>query len=133
MIFKDKKGIGVGQVFIFIIAAITFALILIFGYKAITGFIQSGEEVAFVQFKTGLESSVKKIYTEFGSVRRESFTLPSQYKQVCFVDLEKDYDDSLCQYDQVACTAWKNNTGYQNADENVFLQPSAPVKIKVYS
>ena len=118
--------------FVFIIAALTFSLIMIFGYKAINSFIESGEDVAFVQFKTQLESSIKKIYTEFGSVRRESFTLPSQYRQICFVDLEKEYDDSLCQQNQVACTAWKNNPGYENADENVFLQPSAPVKIKVY-
>jgi len=60
-----KKGIGVGQVFIFIVAALSFALILIFGYRAIAGFLNSGEEVAFVQFKTSLESSIKKIYTEF--------------------------------------------------------------------
>ena len=60
--FADKKGLGVGQVFIFIVAALTFALILMFGYRAIAGFLKSGEDVAFVQFKTGLESSVKKIY-----------------------------------------------------------------------
>ena len=44
----DKKGIGVGQVFVFIVAALSFALILIFGYKAISGFLKSGEDVAFV-------------------------------------------------------------------------------------
>src|SRR3989338_2314117 len=107
MVFRDKKGIGVGQVFIFIIAAITFALILIFGYKAITGFIQSGESVAFVQFKTGLESSVKKIYTEFGSVRVERYSTPLGYSQICFVDLDKPYDADLCSFDQVACSVWQ--------------------------
>jgi len=44
----NKKGLAIGQVFIFIVAAITFALIMIFGYKAISGFISSGEEVEFV-------------------------------------------------------------------------------------
>ncbi|MDP3698166.1 MAG: hypothetical protein Q8R47_01125 [Nanoarchaeota archaeon] len=136
MAFRDKRGIGVGQVFIFIVAAITFALILIFGYRAITGFLKSGEDVAFVQFKTGLESSVKKIYTEFGSVRVERYSAPLTYSQICFVDLDKPYDQDLCNFDQVACSVWKETAaagrGYEGVDENVFLTPPAPVKIKVY-
>lgn len=136
MVFRDKRGIGVGQVFIFIIAAISFALILIFGYKAITGFLKSGEDVAFVQFKTGLESSVKKIYTEFGSVRVEKYSTPLAYNQICFVDMDKPYDPDLCNFDQIACSVWQGTseagTGYEGVDENVFLTPPAPVKIKVY-
>lgn len=146
--FADKKGLGIGQVFVFIVAAITFAFIMIFGYRAISGFLQSGEEVAFVQFKTGLESSIKKLYTEYGSVRVETFTTPAKYRQICFVDMDADKEDKeieeLCALDQVACSVWKDAqeirtdengkqmAGYDVVDENVFLKPSAPVKIKVY-
>ena len=136
MVMMDKKGLGVGQVFIFIVAALTFALILIFGYRAIAGFLKSGEDVAFVQFKTGLENSVKKIYTEFGSVRVERYITPTLYSQICFVDLNQVYDPDLCNFDQVACSVWKQSSdsgkGYEGADENVFLTPPAPVKMKVY-
>lgn len=139
MSFRGKKGIGVGQVFIFIVAAITFALILIFGYKAITGFLKSGEDVAFVQFKTGLESSIKKIYTEFGSVRVERYSTPLTYSQICFVDLDAEFDKSLCDLDQHACTVWELSqnppsgvTRHDFAEQNVFLTPPAPVPIKVY-
>lgn len=136
MFFKGKKGLGIGQVFVFIVAAITFALIMIFGYKAITGFLQSGEEVAFVQFKTNLESSVKQIYTEYGSVRVKEFTTPTNYYQICFVDMDHNPSDKeleeLCQYSQAACTVWETSSGYDSVDENVFLKPTAPVKIKVY-
>lgn len=136
MAFKDKKGVGVGQVFIFIIAALTFALILMFGYRAISGFLKSGEDVAFVQFKTGLESDVKKIYTEFGSVRVEKYSTPVTYSQICFVNLDMPYDPELCPFDQIACSVWEEASsakrGYDGADENVFLTPPAPVKIKIY-
>lgn len=132
MVLAGKKGLGIGQVFVFIVAALTFVFILIFGYRAITGFLHSGEEVAFVQFKTALESSIKKLYTEFGSVRVETFATPTTYTQICFVDLNEEYDAELCQYDQVACSVWKNAAGYDSADENVFLTPPAPVKMKVY-
>ena len=133
---RGKKGLGVGQVFIFIVAALTFSLILIFGYRAITGFLKSGEDVAFVQFKTGLESDVKRIYTEFGSVRVEAYTTPLHYSQICFVDMDQPYDPDLCAFDQIACSVWQGTseagTGYEGIDENVFLTPPAPVKLKVY-
>lgn len=136
MTFRGKRGIGVGQVFIFIVAALTFALILMFGYRAITGFLKSGEDVAFVQFKTGLESSVKKIYTEFGSVRVERYSTPLTYTQICFVDLDTPYDPVLCTFDQYGCSVWQiafdSGKGYGGVEENVFLTPPAPVPIKVY-
>ncbi|MEK6969882.1 MAG: hypothetical protein AABW48_05635 [Nanoarchaeota archaeon] len=127
----NKKGLGVGEVFVFIVAALTFALIMIFGYKAITDFLQSGENVAFVQFKTNLESSVKRIYTEYGSVRVEHFTLPAKYSQICFVDLDAPYDSELCKKDLGACNIWEASSGYDSVGENVFLKPVAP-KIKVH-
>ncbi|PIZ51458.1 hypothetical protein COY27_03645 [Candidatus Woesearchaeota archaeon CG_4_10_14_0_2_um_filter_33_13] len=131
----NKRGMGVGQVFVFIIAGITFALIMIFGYQSITQFTKSGEDVEFVQFKTSLETSVKKIYTEFGSVRIERYSLPQKYEQICFVDLDSEYDPDLCKKDQIACSVWKTakeEGGYNAVDENVFIQPIAPVPLKVY-
>lgn len=139
-----KRGIAIGQVFVYITAAITFALIMIFGYKAVQDFLQSGEQVAFVQFKTSLESSIKKIYTEYGSVRVERFTLPAEFSQICFVDMDAEYNKALCQYDQVACSVWEDASsltgpdnekgGYDAVDENIFLQPVVPniPKIKSY-
>ena len=134
-----KKAMGVGQVFIFIIAGITFALIMIFGYKAINDFIIKGETVEFVQFKTDLEGSVQKIFSEYGALRIESFRVPSKYEKVCFVDMdypEKDID-ALCEENAVACDLWEdvenNAGGYDSVDENVFLTPIAPVPIKVHS
>ena len=135
MIINGKKGMGIGQVFIFIIAAITFALIMIFGYQSITQFIKSGEDVEFVQFKTGLESSIKKIYTEFGSVRIERFILPQKYEKICFVDMNSEYDSELCNENQIACSVWKDAdqvNGYDSVTENVFLKPMAPNPIRVY-
>ncbi len=138
---RGKKGMGIGQVFIFIMAALTFALIMIFGYKAISGFLDSGEQVEFVQFKTGLEKSVKQIYTEYGSVRIKDFNLPVKFEQVCFVDMDyppaginKEMDE-LCAEDAFACDMWeqaRDKGGYGSVDANVFLKPSAGVPIKVF-
>jgi hypothetical protein len=135
----NKKGMGIGQVFIFIVAAITFALIMIFGYKTVSDFIDSGNEVAFVQFKTDLEKTVKKIYTEYGSIRIENYNIPGNFEQICFVDMDYNYDgeelQELCDFDQAACDIWeqaKKEGGYGSVDQNVFLKPQAKVPIKVY-
>lgn len=147
-LFLGKKALGVEQVFVFMIAALTFALIMIFGYKAISGFLESGEEVEFVQFKNDLELAVKTIYTEYGSVRVKEFDLPARFEQVCFVDLNyflEEHPDELqklCAKDLAACDSVKEarsgvnegrcETGYECVDQNVFLKPQATVPIKVY-
>lgn len=136
-----KKAMGIQQVFIFMVTAIVFAFIIIFGYKMVNDFLDKGEQVEFYQFKTDLENSIKRIYTEYGAVRQEEYTLPIGYEQICFVDLDADYNSGLCGYDPIACDMWATaqaanladtEKGYSAVDENVFLQPSAPVTLKVY-
>ena len=143
-----KKAQEIGQVFVFIIAIITFALIMIFGYKTITDFMHKGDEVKFYQFKMDLENSVKKIYTEYGSSRTEKFSPPSKISQVCFVDLDYGTTEltremaALCAKDQVACEAWAEakkakddgKSGYDAVNQNVFLKPliAGTQEIKVF-
>lgn len=133
--FKQKKGMAIGQVFIFMVAAITFALIMIFGYQTIAEFLDKGEKVEFTRFKTDLETNVKKIYTEYGSVRIKSFSLPGKHTQICFIDLSQK-SPSDCSFNAVACDVWKTATeqggGLSKADRNVFLKPAAEISIKVY-
>mgnify|MGYP001618121185 FL=1 len=149
-----RRGVGVAQVFIFILAAVSFSLIMIFGYKAISSFVSSGEGVQLVKFKTDLESSIKKIYTEYGSVREERYKLPSGFQQICFVNLEYS-PDSPGEKDQIITSLKKENfragvaleeaysaqkegkdssLGYEKVDENVFLAPlrEGLTQIKVY-
>ncbi len=140
----NKKGLGVEQVFIFILVVLTFGLITIFGYKSVTGFMEKGEQVQFVGFKTDLENAVKRISTDYGSVRTEDFRLPGKYSQVCFVDMgylpTEDEIEELCEFDDFACEVWRDawevnqggGDGYEKVDDNVFLDPSAPVSLKVY-
>ncbi|MBI4980007.1 hypothetical protein HZC30_00450 [Candidatus Woesearchaeota archaeon] len=150
----NKKAMGVGQVFIYIVAAISFALIMIFGYKAINSFLQSGEQVQLVQFKTDLESSIKKVYTEYGSVRVEKYRIPGNFEQICLVNMEypatPEEIDDLCKENVYACKVWEDavaaqklseadpanypKDGYDSVDENVFLTPITEglTQLKVY-
>ena len=131
----NKKGIGIGQVFIFIITGITFALIMIFGYKAITDFLHKGEVIEFTTFKNELEGGIKGIYTNYGTVRTPDFRPPVKYKQICFVNMDEEFNPLLCEYDAVACSAWEKAESYETAQENVFLKPvpSGMPAIKVFN
>lgn len=143
---SSKRGLIVGQVFIYILVMVTFALVLIFGYRAISGFLQSSEDVAFVQFKTDLENSIKRIATEFGAVRIEEYTTPLAYENICFVNM--DYENiagelsALCAEDAYACDVWQDAleaqqgavaaAGYEAVAENVFLQPQNTIPMKAF-
>ena len=132
----NKKAMGVGQVFVFIIAALSFALIMIFGYKAIGDFLPQGEKVQFYQFKTDVETSIQRIYSEYGSVRIEQFNTPGDYHQICFVDLNAPFNPEMCPFDQYGCGVWKDAGSYDRADANVFLKPLPEAEIppiKVYN
>ena len=73
---------GIAQVFVFIVAGITFAVIMIFGYSTISDFLSTGEKVQFTQFKGNLENSVKTIHSQYGSVRVKKFNIPINYQQM---------------------------------------------------
>ena len=147
-IFSQKQGVMVGQVFIYIVAGIAFALIFIFGYKAISSFLISGEQVQIVQFKNDLEGSVKKIYTEYGSVRVEKYRLPESFNQICFVNMDYADDDASSEIEELkaenpyAALVWEEalnageegKDGYGSVNENVFLSPAREglSTIKIY-
>ena len=97
------------------------------------GFQPLSEKPTFYQFKIDLETSVQRIYSEYGSVRIEQFNTPGDYQQICFVDLNAPFNVEMCRFDQYACDLWKDAGNYEGTDENIFLQPTAPVKIKVYN
>ncbi len=139
----NNKAMGIGQVFMFIVMALTFGLITIFGFKAVNDFLQKGEQVEFVSFKTDLESAVKRIESDFGSVRIEQLYPPGRFESICFVDMEYAATDEelamLCQWNELACQVWEEartaihqgDDGYSAVDENVFLKPASLVPLKV--
>lgn len=135
---SGKRGMAIAQVFIFILAALTFSLIMIFGYQAIDKFINSGKEVQMVEFENNLQNEIKKIYTESGSLRIEKFYVPGDFEKICFINLDYASDkigleaDALCAESPAACGIWKEaakaqqagKSGYDFGEENVFLEPS---------
>jgi hypothetical protein len=120
-----RKGQVAGQIFIYIIAIVVVGFILLYGYSAIKNFRERGDEVEFISLKTNIESSVKSIASDYGSVRRPDFAVPGKYTEVCFVDRNKAAaadisglcDSTKDDYEPIACEGWKTKR------YNVFLIP----------
>jgi hypothetical protein len=81
-----NKAQIIGQVFIYILAGLVFILIITYGYRAVQYFLERQEQVVMVDFRTDLETAVENVKRDFGTVRKVTLALPSQYFGVCFLD-----------------------------------------------
>ena len=90
-----KKGqMMVGQIFIYIASILIIGFLLVFGYQTLAGFKKQGEQVSYVKFRTDMQSFVKAVKNDFGTVRIRDILAPDRAKEVCFVD-SRLTDDSI--------------------------------------
>jgi len=125
-----KKSQITGEVFVYIIAAILFALIVSYGYKAINSFLHKSEQVALIDFSNNLKVAVDRIAAS-SDVEKLELLLPSKYRAVCFVDTRKHPITSSCPDSfkvkhPIAYNSWEDG-----ASQNVFLEPHASMAIDV--
>jgi len=120
---KQKKAQMIGQIFIFILAAILFVLIITYGYRAINDFLQRSEQVTLIGFKEELKSGIERIKRDYGSVRKLELQVPKRYNEVCIVD--PDCDPSLESFNPIMYNACLTGT------ENIFLVPKQETPIFV--
>ena len=129
-----RRGVA-AQTFIYILAVIVFAVIILVGYRAITGFLEKGEQVSFAAFKSDMERAVNDIYGDFGSVvvydNRNPLRLSGKFDEVCFLDLDRSgqarqsdiCDEASSEFRPLLCAVWKDANGWRPGEENVFLFP----------
>jgi len=133
------KKAQLSQVFIYIFAAVLAVSIMLYGYRMIKGFGQRTEQIGLVRFKTDLESEIRQIASDYGSVKKVELTLPSKYIKVCFIDSTITYETNpevinnseICKiepgnpnFNPLGCDAWRSGT------QNIFLVPWADFVIK---
>jgi len=123
-----KKGQMIGQVFIFILAGLVFVLILGYGYRAITTFMERGQEVQLLDFRNELDSTVNMIKRDYGSVQRIDLRVPAKTEVVCFANAKDETTQDLARLKEqypLLYTAWSTGS------ENVFLLPRSPTPLLI--
>ena len=123
-----RKGQIIGQIFIFVLAALIFVLILLYGYRAISGFLKTKEQVEVTEFKTELESKVKAIRISYGSVRRAEFVLPATYLEFCAVDpnMSPNHANMFSESHPLMYNAW-----FGDPSNTIFLRPLLETSIQL--
>ncbi len=127
---RGKKAEVPAQIMTYVLAAILFGLIMVFGYNVVVSMRMSSESVAMVKFKTQLEGDIKKMSMETGrTTRLYEYLSPGNFREVCFIDSDylegeltpdqKDnLDDSDCRDKQMLIDS--ADAGVQS---NMFLFP----------
>ena len=114
----------IGQVVMFVLAAIIFGMILLYGYQAIHSFLEKGRAVALATFYTDLAQGVDLIKRDVASVSRLELSLPAQYTEVCIAD-PIDEKGMLQAENLRMYNAWISGS------ENIFLIPPSPQPFKI--
>ncbi len=127
-----KRAQIIGQVFIYILAIVAFAAILLFGYRIIVDLDDKQCDVKAIKFKTDLESTFSEIFGSYDKVRNKlDFTLPCETTKVCFVDFDYAGSKEPCEATPQACNYLSSYASSDETDQNVFLDPPSEIKLKV--
>ena len=121
----NKKGQMAGQILIYVLAIIVFSLTLVYGYKAIKHFTDTGEEISYLQLENDIRSEVEKVQGDtMGTVKKKILQIPGNYKHVCFVEsyIPPGEDDIDTRYDII-----DNQFAAEIHDKNMFLAPPGNV------
>jgi hypothetical protein len=116
------------QVFVLILAAIVFALILVFGYSAIRDIYSQSQRVQLIDVGKKLESSVNDIALSYNSIKRLDLTgFPSQFKTFCLVTgRNPDELKGLAQQSPLIAELYQ-----PDGSQKAFLQPAAEFTVKL--
>ena len=74
------------QVFVYIMAVIIAGLIIVIGGKAIVTVLHTFHTVNIEGFKSEIQSNVRSVSREYGSVRKIEPELSATFDEVCFAD-----------------------------------------------
>ena len=110
-----KEGIISSQIFIYVLAIIIFSALLLFGYKAINEQRNKEEKIVLVQFQTRLSNDIKAYSGDYGSVKKDTYSLPSAYNELCFVDVKNADPQDIINYPVI------KDSVESEAKSNIFL------------
>jgi hypothetical protein len=113
-----KRAQVQSQIFIYMLAIIITALILIYGYNSFKKIKEQGEVTELINFQTNIKRSVDTLSYDYGSVKTKEFNVPGNFRKVCFVSLNPLPPlSALNKYPLI------KDSVASNVQKNVFLWP----------
>lgn len=78
------------QVFVYILALLIMSFILIYGYNSLTRIRETGDLALTINFKSDIKRAISSISSDYGSIKVEEISVPTGYREVCFVNLSNN-------------------------------------------
>lgn len=123
----QKKAQIIGQVMMFVLAALVFIIVLTYGYSAIKKFLETGEELNIAEFQNTFANAVENIKRDYGSTTKIDLSVPPKYTTICIADSDSTIQNDDFMNDkklQRIYHAWKTGT------QNVFFVPPSAQQLK---
>lgn len=74
------------RIFIYVLTLVVVALVLLFGYRAISAITSTGEKATLIKFKTEFTNTVEE-GSSFGRIAVRDFAISSEYTQLCLAGI----------------------------------------------
>ncbi len=105
----NKKGMDTTQILIYVVSIAVLGFILLFGFRALTTFVDSERDIVQAQFQTDFTSLVQRVSTDHGRVDFFSIRFPSHFDQICFINVhENPPDDCDTLLSALICDEWRD-------------------------
>ena len=135
-----------GQALLFVLGAIIFAMILLYGYRSISTLGEMKSQVCVIETQNTLKNQIERVTASVGTVRRMDLTLCPGFETICFVDNRmfqgSSYTDSQI---QTGPNTYKTRVDFlaenqsalmadavrRGSDQNIFLKPASETQIRV--
>jgi hypothetical protein len=121
------------QVFVYILSIIVVSLILLYGYNAIKGFKERNEQIAMIELENRLKSEISSVSADYANIARGEFTLPAEYKMICFVDYSKFGTNAINCPGLTGDSRTIVNDAVKAGTANIFLVPDGSKNFKIGS
>ena len=89
MIKKNKKGMIVSKIFIYILSALIIVMIVIFGMRALLSISEKQRTVLLIALEEETKSLIDRVADKIGTVENVKISVHSDVDEVCFIDLSK--------------------------------------------
>ena len=110
-----KKGQIQAQVFVYVLAMLVIALVLLYGYRSLSTMQERAKQVDILSLKNEVIKAVEKVSNDYGTVRAPTFNIPKEYTELCFIDIDNSPAAELQANHPLVYEAWEDESA------NVFL------------
>ncbi|MFA5796755.1 MAG: hypothetical protein WC916_01805 [Candidatus Woesearchaeota archaeon] len=81
-----RRGQISGQIFLYIAAVIVIGIIILFGVRMFANVGKMNKEFVSMDFQNSMTGDIKSLIGAYGSTAIKTYTLPSDFTEICFVD-----------------------------------------------